>query len=85
VIARFAQGLLALLVAVDAVVCAVWLALLYTASERWADKPTGRQTISGYIGGAALHGHAWARLPERLIDALFGEGHCLRSYQRGQG
>ena len=73
----------ALLIALDVLVCTLWLAPLHLFGL--ADQPTGRQMISGYVGKAAFNGHRWARLPERLIDALFGEGHCLRSYLRGLG
>jgi len=81
--ARVKASLRAWLIALDVLACAVWLGLLYLANL--ADKPTGRQTISGYVGKAALHGHRWAFLPERLIDAVIGQGHCLRAYQQGQG
>jgi hypothetical protein len=73
----------ALLIALDVLACAVWLAALYPFNL--CDKPNGRQTISGYVGKAALHGHKWAFLPERCIDAVIGQGHCLRAYQQGQG
>lgn len=73
----------ALIVAFDVLACAVWLALLYPF--HLCDRPTGRQTISGYVGKAALYGHRWAARLERAIDAVLGMGHCLRAYQRGQG
>lgn len=73
----------ALLIALDVLACTLWLAPLHALGL--ADKPTGRQMISGYVGKAAYNGHRWAFLPERLIDGLFGRGHCLKAYLRGLG
>lgn len=82
-IPRVAVSGRALIIALDVLVCAVWLGLLYPF--RLCDRPNGRQTISGYVGKAALYGHKWAARVERAIDAVLGPGHCLRAYQRGQG
>lgn len=81
--ARLGHCGLALLRSLDLLACTIWLCLLYPFG--WADKPTGREMISSYVGRAAFNGHRWARRPAVAIDWLFmrlGEGpdHCLRAY-----
>lgn len=82
-IPRLIASICAMIVALDVLACAAWLALLYPF--KLCDRPNGRQTISGYVGKAALYGHKWAARAERAIDAVLGAGHCLKAYQRGQG
>lgn len=52
----------------------IWLDKLIDAfpflSRRW-------QTLSARTGYAAYRGKAWGRVCAKLIDALFGKGHCF--------
>ncbi len=80
---RCGHCILPLLRAIDILACTVWLSLLYPFGL--ADRPTGRQLISGYVGKAAFHGAPWAIHAARILDwgALkLGDGpdHCLRAY-----
>lgn len=74
---------LAMLRTADIAVCTVWLCVLYP----WglADRPTGRQLISGYVGKAAHNNQRWGLRAARAIDWLalrFGDGpdHCRRAW-----
>lgn len=81
---RLAHVLLAAIVLVlDVAPCFIGLGLLYLFDL--ADRPNGHQTISGYIGKAAHNGWRWARLPQRLINAVLGDTHCYDAFLRGQG
>lgn len=67
----------------DIIACFLWLAPLYIVGL--ADRPTGRQTISGYVGKAAFNGHRWGKRAAAVIDWLaiqVGDGpdHCHRAY-----
>jgi len=86
--ARLRDSLLALLRACDILLCTLWLAPLYVAG--WADKPSGRQMISSYIGKAAANGHRWARWAAAVVDyfaVALGDvpGHCNRAYRHYRG
>ena len=83
VIRRAGHCVLPLLRAIDLLACTVWLSLLYPFGL--ADRPTGRETISAYVGRAAFNGTRWGRRTARMIDwaALRlgdGPGHCFRAY-----
>ena len=57
-----------LLLAIDQLICGViWL------------RPD--HTISGEVGYASYQGKRWGRIAERVIDALFGKGHCQSSIE----
>lgn len=80
---RLGQALWAVLIALDILACALWLAPLYVLGL--ASRPTGRQMISSYVGGAAASGMRWAKIAARLIDRLaqlLGDDprHCERSF-----
>ena len=82
-IARLKAAALAVLKALDILLCTLWLAPLYVFGL--ADKPSGRQMISSYVGKAEVNGHKWATIAGFLIDAgacLLGDkpGHCERAY-----
>ena len=63
-----ANRLFIILLALDQLVCGViWL------------RPD--HTISGEVGYAAYQGKRWGKYAERVIDALFGKGHCQRSIE----
>lgn len=84
-IRRLGQSGFALLVALDILLCTLWLSLLYPIGL--ADRPTGRQLVSAYVGGAKLNGRRWAFIAAALIDwgALrCGDGpdHCVRVYRK---
>lgn len=83
-IRRLGEAVLALLRATDIWFCAWWLAPLYVLGL--ADKPSGRQMISSYIGKGQMHGWRWARIAGGLIDRaaqLLGDkpAHCIRAYR----
>lgn len=80
---RGAESLVALLRALDLLVCTIWLAALYPFGL--ADRPTGRHMISSYVGKAATNGMAWGLRAEKVIDwvaELVGDAphHCRRAY-----
>lgn len=82
--ARLATAGIALLIALDVLLCTLWLAPLYVVGL--ASKPTGRQLISGYVGKARLNGQGWARVAGGVIDWIFarlgdGPDHCGRVYR----
>ena len=63
-----ANRLFIILLALDQLVCGViWL------------RPD--HTISGEVGYAAYQGKRWGKYAERVIDALFGKGHCQHSIE----
>lgn len=80
---RCAHCFLPLCRAIDILLCTIWLSLLYPFGL--ADRPTGRQLISGYVGKAAFHGQRWGLRVGAIIDwlaTLVGDepDHCLRAY-----
>lgn len=82
-IRRFGHIVLALCRALDILACVIWLSLLYPFGL--ADRPTGYETISAYVGRAQANGMRWARHAAAVIDwgaALLGDGpdHCARSW-----
>ena len=81
--ARLSDVALAFLIVCDVIVAFTWIGALYLFNL--ADKPNGRQTISGYVGKASHNGHRWGRRLEWIIDGLFGAGHCQRCFSVGQG
>lgn len=82
-IRRLGHVIQALLIVVDIVVCWAWIAPLYLFDL--ADRPTGRQMISCYVGRAAINGHRWARIAAKVIDAVMGKSHCLLMANRYAG
>jgi hypothetical protein len=81
--ARLAESAIALLIAIDVLLCTIWLAPLYVF--KLSGRPTGRQLISGYVGLARINGHRWARIAAAVIDWIFeklgdGPDHCRRVY-----
>jgi len=53
----------------------------------FADKPSGRQMISTYVGGALVANRKWAYYAAAIIDyfayLITGKrDHCLLSYER---
>ena len=60
------------------------IALNQLVNTIWRGK--ARETISGTVGRAQLHGEAWAALAAWLIEALpvFRKGHCLRQAAKEQ-
>lgn len=81
--ARLGHCTLAMLRVLDLLACTSWLCLLYPLGL--ADRPTGRELISSYVGRGAFNGHRWAIRWAGLIDraaSWLGDGpdHCLRAY-----
>lgn len=69
--------------ALDILACTAYLSVLYPFGP--ADRPTGRQLISGYVGKAAFNGVPWGIWWARWIDwaaMKVGDGpdHCYRAY-----
>ena len=56
-------------IVLDIIACTLWLSPLYLV--KLADRPTGRQVISAYVGAAAINGMKWALFAEKLINTLF--------------
>lgn len=81
-IARLGIAALALLVAIDILLCTVWKAPLYVVGL--AEKPTGRQLISQFVGKAAINGHRWARIVEAIINTLifWERDHCRATFRK---
>lgn len=82
---RLRDSAWALLIALDILACTLWLAPLYVVGL--ADRPSGRQMISSYVGKAAANGHRWARIAAFLIDRgalLLGDApdHCDRAFHK---
>ena len=68
ILKAIANRLFIILLSLDQLVCGViWL------------RPD--HTISGEVGYAAYRGKKWGYRAERVIDALFGKGHCQRSIE----
>lgn len=81
---RLKVATIALLKAIDILACTMWLAPLYVVNL--ADRPSGRQMISSYVGKAMVNGHRWAMVVGTAIDwvfeTFFGDkpDHCVRAY-----
>lgn len=77
----------ALLFLLDTVVCFLWIAALYLVGL--ADRPTGRQLISAYVGRAAINGWRWALRAEKVVNWIMqpfdGPDHCRRCALRYAG
>lgn len=87
-IGRLGDSAWALLKALDILACTLWLAPLYVVGL--ADRPSGRQMISSYVGKAAANGHRWAVIVGWLIDygaVALGDApqHCDRAYRHYLG
>lgn len=82
-IIRLGYVLLAFALLLDGVACFFWLAPLYLVGL--ADRPSGHQLISAYVGRAAINGQAWALRTEAAIDDIFGPQHCLRAARHYAG
>jgi hypothetical protein len=79
------ESIWALLKALDILACTLWLAPLYVVGL--ADRPSGRQMISSYVGEAAANGMLWGRIAATLIDmgaVALGDDpdHCHRAFIR---
>ena len=44
--------------------------------------PSAHETISAWVGASAALGKPWATEATRLIDSIFGPGHCARAFAR---
>lgn len=86
---RLVSANVAMLKAHDILLCTLWLAPLYVVGL--ADRPSGRQMVSSYIGKAAHNGHHWAKRAETVIDWVFETffndrpRHCYRAFRHYQG
>jgi hypothetical protein len=80
---RIRASIWAMLKAIDILLCTIWLAPLYICNL--ADKPSGRQMISSYVGQADFYGTRWGRRAAAFIDwgaKLLGDepDHCRRAF-----
>lgn len=87
-IGRAKQSAWALLIALDILLCTLWLAPLYVFGL--SGRPSGRQLISSYVGLAAHNGNRWAILAARVIDLMArlvggGTDHCRRCWLKYVG
>jgi hypothetical protein len=41
--------------------------------------PSAHETISAWVGASAALGRPWAIETARLLDDIFGKGHCARA------
>ena len=41
--------------------------------------PSAHETISAWVGRSAAAGQGWATEAQKLIDSIFGAGHCARA------
>jgi hypothetical protein len=86
-ISRLGQVAIALLLLLDGIACFLWLAPLYLVGL--ADRPSGHQLISAYVGRAAMNGRAWALRTERIINRIMapltGPDHCRRAARHYAG
>lgn len=85
---RLKVATIALLKAIDILACTIWLAPLYVVNL--ADRPSGRQMISSYVGKAMVNGHRWAWIVGGVIDWVFlpidgKPDHCIRAYRHYKG
>lgn len=80
VLQRLAHIMLAWLILLDVIACTAWLSPLYLIGL--ADRPTGRDLISAYVGRCAISGAPWALIAEDVINALFwwDDDHCRATY-----
>ena len=81
---RIKQSFKAILIAIDILLCTLWLAPLYVFNL--ASRPSGRQMISSYVGQAAHYGYRWAKPVEAVIDwaaVKLGDKdrHCYRAFR----
>lgn len=75
----------AFLILIDEIACFIWLAPLYIVGL--ADKCTGRQLISSYVGRAAINCMPWALRAEKVINFLifWQSDHCRRAARHYAG
>lgn len=67
-------------IAVDQLIGCSVRGLFYVCGR--GECPNADETISSFVGRRSRDGAAWAKAAERLIDAVFGAGHCRRSIER---
>ena len=86
-LSRLLDVLVALLVMIDVIGCTLWLSPLYLFGL--AQRPTGRQLISSYVGYCAISEdiagkRGWASVAADVIDAIFWwqPNHCRATYQK---
>lgn len=48
---------------------------------RGGECPDADETLSSFVGRNAVEGKRWALVAERLLDGVFGEGHCRESIE----
>ena len=84
-IQRILESLLAILIAMNILVCTIWQSVLYPFGL--ASRPSGRRMISSFVGEAQFNKRRWGMVLGPVIDRLFlaigtGPNHCVNSYLR---
>lgn len=59
---------------VNTTVAGLWWVITGRGSEPDPDEP-----FSSRVGRNAIKGRAWALFAEKIVDGIFGEGHCRQS------
>jgi hypothetical protein len=77
---RLWRWFIAFLTALDQLVY-VWIAGWPYVWANRGECPDPNETISGCVGRNAIAGKQWALTAERLIDFLFGAGHCREAIE----
>ena len=75
---RLLAVLLIFAISIDQLVQVIFRAPIYVVLNRW--KPSPNWTISGFVGALASKGYRIGLFLAPLIDGIFGQGHCARSY-----
>lgn len=76
---RLTQAVFSILIAFDTLVQCLIKAPIWIIFAR--ARPSSRETISATLGWGEAHGYRWAAFCARLVDDIFGAGHCARAYQ----
>jgi hypothetical protein len=81
VISRLSKWSVRFVLGCDKLLC-VWLrGWAYVWLNR-GDLPETDESISGFVGKSALEGKGWALVAEKIVDAVFGAGHCRAAIAR---
>ncbi len=74
---RLAAVALQCLIALDELVQVAIRSPIYLVTGH--NLPSAHETISAWVGMSAALGKGWAIEAQKLIDAIFGQGHCARA------
>jgi hypothetical protein len=77
VIYRLLAVLLKLVLVIDELGQVFLRSPIYVITGR--NLPSAHETISAWVGASAAAGQGWAIEAARLLDSIFGPGHCARA------